>query len=85
MSGRDTLEARHTAFIETVESQEFEFDIIDVIDSGDVVVEIAHISSTIHFRNGETHSNRIKHMVIWREQADGTLKIAAEAVNRDAP
>jgi ketosteroid isomerase-like protein len=35
--------------------------------------------------SGETASHHSKHVVVWRQQPDGNLKIVAEAINRDAP
>ena len=84
VQGRDAIQARFDAFIGTVETLDMQFEVIDVIDAGDVLVDLAHIRTSAQRRDGEGHTQKSKHIVIWRKQPDGTFKIAAEAINRDA-
>ena len=83
--GRDGVRARFANFLPNATSLDMQFEVIDIIEAGDIVVDIAHMAVSAGRASGETHSHRSKHIVIWREQADGTLKIAAEAINRDDP
>lgn len=85
IEGRDGIVARHSGFLGTVETMEWRSEIIDIIESGDVVVDISHIRNSAKLRSGADHRQESKHIVVWRKQPDGTLKIAAEVINRDAP
>ena len=84
VQGRDAISARFNAFMSTVETLDMQFEVIDVVDAGDVLVDLAHIRTAAQRRDGEAHHQKSKHIVIWRKQSDGTFKIAAEAINRDA-
>ena len=84
VEGRENIQARFDAFIPNAKTLSMTFDLVDVIESGDVSVAIGHITVAAERPSGESHSHTSKHLVVWREQADGSLKIAAEAINRDA-
>jgi ketosteroid isomerase-like protein len=53
-----------------------EFDSVDVLDSGEMVVDIGHYASP---------REQGKYVVVFRRQADGALKIAVEADITDRP
>jgi hypothetical protein len=54
------------------------FDLVDVIEPGDIAIEISRITVTMQRPRGETASHNSKHVVVWRQQPDGNLKIVAE-------
>ena len=85
IQGRDRVVNRFGTFLDRVESLDWKSEIIEVFDGGDIVVDVSHIRNSGQLRSGGTHTQKSKHIVVWRRQPDGTLKIAAEVINRDAP
>jgi uncharacterized protein (TIGR02246 family) len=84
VEGRENIKARFDAFIPNAQSLNMAFDLVDVIEAGDVAIDISRITITVQRPSGETASHHSKHVVVWRQQPDGNLKIVAEAINRDA-
>lgn len=84
VDGRDAIEARLAKFLGTAARLEVEPEIVSVVESGDITIEVTRFHITMRPAEGEPRSHWAKHLVVWREQSDGTLKIVAEALNRDA-
>lgn len=84
VNGRDAVEARLAKFLGTAASLKMEPEIVSVIESGDITIEVTRFLMTMQPVDGDPRSHWAKHLVVWREQSDGTLKIVAEALNRDA-
>lgn len=65
----------------------------DIIEAGDLIIEIGRIAVTIRPRGirlllamimgKRTFTIRGKSVVIWRRQKDGSLKIAVDTFNSD--
>jgi uncharacterized protein (TIGR02246 family) len=84
VKGRENIQARFDAFIPNAKSMSMVFDLVDVIEAGDVVIDVSRMTVSVERPSGETASHVSKHVVVWRQQPDGDLKIVVEAINRDA-
>jgi ketosteroid isomerase-like protein len=84
VEGRENILARFNAFIPNAKSMSMVFDLVDVIEAGDVVIDISRMTVSVERPSGESASHVSKHVVVWRQQPDGDLKIVVEAINRDA-
>jgi uncharacterized protein (TIGR02246 family) len=85
VEGRENIQARFDAFIPNAKSMSMVFDLVDVIEAGDIAIDISRMTVSVERPSGETASHVSKHVVVWRQQPDGELKIVVEAINRDAP
>jgi ketosteroid isomerase-like protein len=65
--------------------QALSLDTVDVIDDSNISVEVGRYTLTIQPPGQESAIDNGKYVVVWREQADGTLLIAADCFNSDAP
>jgi ketosteroid isomerase-like protein len=84
VEGRAAIQAAQQRMIEGG-VQALELDIIDVIEAGDVAIEIGRITVTIQPPGAKTVIEKGKSVVVWRRQRDHILKIAVDAFNSDAP
>lgn len=57
---------------------------VDVIDDNDISAEIGRYTLTVQPPGAESMIDNGKYVVVWRQQGDGTLKIAADIFNSDA-
>lgn len=64
--------------------QALRLDVVDVIEAGDLAVEIGRYTLTIHKPDGASLTDRGKSVVVWRRHTDGALKIAVDTFNSDA-
>ncbi|HAM02237.1 MAG TPA: DUF4440 domain-containing protein [Acidimicrobiaceae bacterium] len=60
-------------------------DTIDVIDDSETSVEIGRYTLTVRPPGADSVIDNGKYVVVWREQADGTLRIIADCFNSDTP
>jgi uncharacterized protein (TIGR02246 family) len=84
VEGRAAIQAAQQNIIEEgVEA--LHLDVIDVIEAGDLTIEIGRYTLTIQPPGAESVMVNGKSVVVWRRQKDGALKIAVDTFNSDAP
>jgi ketosteroid isomerase-like protein len=59
-------------------------EVVDIIEAGDLAIEIGRYTLTIRPPGREPVIDHGKSVVVWRRQKDGTLKIAVDTFNSDA-
>lgn len=84
VEGRAAIQSAQQRMIEGG-VQALRLDVIDVIEAGDLAVEIGRYKLTIRLPGGESVIDKGKSVVVWRRQKDGALKIAVDTFNSDAP
>jgi ketosteroid isomerase-like protein len=84
VEGRAAIQAVQQGMIEGG-VQALRLDVIDVIEAGDLAIEIGRYTLTIQPPGGESVIDNGKSVVVWRRQKDGALKIAVDTFNSDAP
>jgi len=67
------------------EVQALGLDVIDVIEAGDLAIEIGRTTLTIRPPGADPAIDHGKSVVVWRRQNDGALKIAVDTFNSDSP
>jgi ketosteroid isomerase-like protein len=83
LEGRAAIQAAQQHMIEGG-VQALDLDCVDVIEAGNVAIEIGRTTLTIQPPAAESVSVKGKSVVVWRRQTDGTLKIAVDMFNSDA-
>jgi ketosteroid isomerase-like protein len=83
VEGRAAIQAAQQSMIEGG-VQALRLDVIDVIEAGDLAIEIGRYTLTIQPPGGESVIDNGKSVVVWRRQKDGALKIAVDTFNTDA-
>jgi ketosteroid isomerase-like protein len=83
VEGRAAIQAAQQGMIEGG-VQALRLDVIDVIEAGDLAIEIGRYTLTIQPSGGESVIDNGKSVVVWRRQKDGALKIAVDTFNTDA-
>jgi ketosteroid isomerase-like protein len=63
--------------------QDLALDVVDVIEAGDLAVEIGRYTLTMQPPGGARVIDRGKSVVVWRRQKGGGLKIAVDTFTSD--
>ena len=84
VEGRAAIQAAQQRMIEGG-VQALDLEVIDLIEAGDFVIEIGRTTVTIQPPGARSMIDKGKSVVVWRRQNDGTLKIAVDTFNSDAP
>src|SRR5258708_11220883 len=84
VEGRSAIQSAQQSMIEGG-VQALDLDVIDVIEAGDLAIEIGRTTLTIQPPGGVSVIEYGKSVVVWRRQKDGALKIAVDTFNSDAP
>ena len=58
---------------------------VDVIEVGDLAIEIERINVTVQVPSATPVTDTGKSVVVWRRQPDGTLRIVVDIFNSDTP
>jgi ketosteroid isomerase-like protein len=66
-------------------AQALALDVVDVIDDNDISVDIGRYTLTVQPPGAESFIDNGKYVVVWRQQSDGTLLIAADIFNSNTP
>ena len=82
--GRAAIQATMQALLDAG-VQALALDTLDVIDDSDISVEVGRFTLTIQPPGQESAIDNGKYVVAWREQGDGSLLIAVDCFNSDAP
>jgi ketosteroid isomerase-like protein len=83
VEGRAAIQSAQQRMIEGG-VQALRLDIVDVIEAGDLAVEIGRYTLTIQLPHGGPVTDKGKSVVVWRRQKDGALKIVVDTFNSDA-
>lgn len=59
-------------------------EVVDVIDDGNISVDIGRFTLTVQPAGADSVIDNGKYVVVWRQQQDGSLKIAADIFNSDS-
>jgi len=51
---------------------------VDVARSGDIAIDRGTVESTVTDKKGKANTNTIEYVLVWKKQADGSWKIAAD-------
>jgi ketosteroid isomerase-like protein len=82
VEGRAAIQSAQQRMIEGG-VQALRLDIVDVIEAGDLAVEIGRYTLTIQLPHGGPVTDKGKSVVVWRRQKDGALKIVVDTFNSD--
>jgi ketosteroid isomerase-like protein len=82
VEGRSAIQKAQQQMIERG-VQALALDVVDVIEAGDLAVEIGRYTLTIQPSGGVPVIDRGKSVVVWRRQQDGGLKIAVDTFTSD--
>lgn len=84
VEGRAAIQSAQKRMIEGG-VQALDLECIDVIEAGDLAIEIGRTTLTIQPPSSESVIANGKSVVVWRRQKDGTLKIVVDTFNSDTP
>jgi ketosteroid isomerase-like protein len=82
IEGRAAIQAAQQRLIERG-VQALKLDVVDVMEAGDLAVEIGRYTLTIQPSDGPLLHDRGKSVVIWRRQNDGGLRITVDTFTSD--
>jgi ketosteroid isomerase-like protein len=60
-------------------------DIVEVIDDNNISVDVGRYSLTVRVPGADSVVDNGKYVAVWREQPNGSLQLAADIFNSDAP
>ena len=64
--------------------QAIEFDTTDLVEDGSLVIEAGRNLVHVELPNGHSIANPGKYLVVYRRQADGTLKLVFDSFSSDS-
>jgi ketosteroid isomerase-like protein len=85
VSGRTAIDRSTTQTFASVKIAALKLKSTDVQASGDFVVETGSYEQTVQPKTGKAMHDVGKYIVVWKRQADGSLKIFREIYNTDLP
>ena len=85
VSGRTAIDQSNTQMFATVKVTALKLTSTDVQAAGDFVIETGSYEQTVQPKTGKAIHDVGKYVVVWKKQADGSLKLFREIYNSDLP
>jgi ketosteroid isomerase-like protein len=65
--------------------QSLELDTVDVLDGGDLEIEVGNYTMGIQPPDSDSLVDNGKYVAVWKRDVDGSLKMAIDTFNTNAP